>query len=70
LKVKGRLEHTISRVPVDGWKSAEDMLQKAEPVMGDYVIHDDWIGQVRGFNAWKCFLTVPRLWRYIYLLFK
>jgi len=51
LKVKGHLEHTISRVPVDGWKSAEDMIQKAEPVMGDYVIYDDWIGQVCCFKT-------------------
>ncbi|KAG6840353.1 hypothetical protein C0991_007280 [Blastosporella zonata] len=44
--VKGRIEHVISGEPVEGWKTMEDIETKLEADIGDYVVYDDWIGQV------------------------
>jgi hypothetical protein len=45
-RVKGRLEHAISGEPVEGWKTLEDLESRADAEIGDYVVYDDWIGQV------------------------
>ncbi|KAG6818066.1 hypothetical protein H0H87_009221 [Tephrocybe sp. NHM501043] len=44
--VKGRLEHVISGEPVDGWKTLDDLETTLDAEIGDYVVYDDWIGQV------------------------
>lgn len=44
--VKGRLEHAISGEPVPNWKSMNDIEIPADVDIGDYVAHDNWIGQV------------------------
>ena len=44
--VKGRLVHAISAEPVDGWRNANDLEEKKDADIGDFVAYDDWIGQV------------------------
>lgn len=45
--VKGCLEHAISGVPVEEWKTIDDLEYPAEADIGDYVVYHDWIGQAR-----------------------
>jgi ubiquitin-conjugating enzyme E2 O len=44
--VRGRLVHAISDEPVKGWKTSSDLQDKHDGEIGDYVVHDDWVGQV------------------------
>ncbi|KAH9943144.1 uncharacterized protein BXZ73DRAFT_40439 [Epithele typhae] len=44
--VKGRLDHAISSEPVPDWKCLGDLRAAVEIDMGDYVIYNDWVGQV------------------------
>lgn len=44
--VKGRIEHVISGEVVEGWKSLDDLAIRMDAEIGDYVIYDDWVGQV------------------------
>lgn len=46
VKVKGRLEHAISGEQVEGWWTVDDVEDKPDAEIGDYVIFEDWIGQV------------------------
>ena len=46
IHVKSRLEHAISREPVEGWKALGDLMTRVDAEVGDYVVFDDWIGQV------------------------
>lgn len=46
IHVKSRLEHAISREAVEGWKTLDDLMTKVDAEIGDYVVFDDWIGQV------------------------
>ena len=46
VQVKGRLEHAISKEEIPGWVTAKDVDAAVEVDMGDYVVYDDWIGQV------------------------
>ncbi|KAF8203179.1 hypothetical protein BJ912DRAFT_943109 [Pholiota molesta] len=46
IRVKGRLVHAISGEKVEGWRTLEDLEDKADAEIGDYVAYDDWIGQV------------------------
>lgn len=45
--VEGRLEHCISHEPVQAWMGMQDVSSPLECEIGDYVVHDNWIGQVR-----------------------
>ena len=47
-RVKGRVEHVISDEPIDGWRSLDDLESRADAEIGDYVVYDDWMGQVCG----------------------
>jgi ubiquitin-conjugating enzyme E2 O len=49
IRVKGRLVHAISGEKVEGWRTLEDLEDKADAEIGDYVAYDDWIGQVRRY---------------------
>lgn len=49
--VKGRLAHVISGEEIPDWKTLDDLKDRKGPEIGDYVIYDDWIGQVRPFNC-------------------
>lgn len=46
IDVKGRLEHAITGDEIPGWKSKEDVECYIDVDMGDYVVYDDWVGQV------------------------
>lgn len=44
--VKGRLVHAISAAPVEGWRTVDDLEDKKDADIGDYIVYGDWIGQV------------------------
>ncbi|KAM6498437.1 hypothetical protein JOM56_006385 [Amanita muscaria] len=44
--VLGRVEHAITGEKLDGWWTTNDLWNKTDADVGDYVIYDDWIGQV------------------------
>lgn len=46
VKVKSRFEHAISHEEVPGWFTTQDLKEKTDGEIGDYVSYDDWIGQV------------------------
>lgn len=46
VQVKGRIDHVISGESVEGWKTLSDLESKVDPEIGDYVLYNDWIGQV------------------------
>ncbi|KAH9837167.1 uncharacterized protein C8Q71DRAFT_757052 [Rhodofomes roseus] len=46
IEVKGRLEHAISGEPLQEWKITSEVQTAIDVDMGDYVVYDDWIGQV------------------------
>ena len=50
--VKGHLAHAISAVPVEGWRVVNDLEDKVDADIGDYVTYDDWIGQVRPIKSY------------------
>ncbi|KAG7099028.1 hypothetical protein E1B28_000908 [Marasmius oreades] len=45
-RVRGRVEHVISGEGVEGWKTVEDIKFRRDAEIGDYVVYDDWFGQV------------------------
>ncbi|KZP16787.1 hypothetical protein FIBSPDRAFT_748048, partial [Athelia psychrophila] len=44
--VQAKLVHAISEEPVEGWKSVQDLKRSNTAEIGDYVLCDDWVGQV------------------------
>lgn len=46
-RVQARLVHAISSEPVKGWRNIKDLRYAHTVNAGDYVVYDDWIGQVR-----------------------
>ncbi|KAL6309869.1 hypothetical protein BKA93DRAFT_814242 [Sparassis latifolia] len=46
IEVKGRLSHAISAGQLPEWKSTNDIEAAIDVDMGDYVVYDDWVGQV------------------------
>ncbi|KZT36569.1 hypothetical protein SISSUDRAFT_1049714 [Sistotremastrum suecicum HHB10207 ss-3] len=46
VETKARLEHAISGVVVPGWISTLDVYPSPPLEIGDYVIYDDWVGQI------------------------
>lgn len=47
VEVQAKLVHAISGEPVHGWKSVKDLKHATSVNGGDYVVYDDWVGQVR-----------------------
>ena len=47
IDVKGRLEHAITGEEIPDWKSKDEIECYIDVDMGDYVVYDDWVGQVR-----------------------
>ena len=45
-QIKGRIEHVISGESFGGWRTLEELESRADAEIGDYVVYDDWIGQV------------------------
>ncbi|CCM05195.1 uncharacterized protein FIBRA_07404 [Fibroporia radiculosa] len=45
-EVKGRLEHAISGEQLSDWRGTDDVTCAVDIEMGDYVVYDDWVGQV------------------------
>ncbi|KIJ21893.1 hypothetical protein PAXINDRAFT_173916 [Paxillus involutus ATCC 200175] len=45
-EVQAKLAHAISGEPLSGWKDIKDLRHAANVNAGDYVVYDDWIGQV------------------------
>ncbi|GAW04426.1 ubiquitin-conjugating enzyme3 like-protein [Lentinula edodes] len=46
VRLKTRLEHAISKAQVDGWKTLEDLDTDRQAEIEDYVVYEDWVGQV------------------------
>ncbi|KAK0208164.1 hypothetical protein DFS33DRAFT_1451263 [Desarmillaria ectypa] len=46
IHVRGRLQHVISGEPVEGWQNSDQVVPAMEAEIGDYVIYDDWVGQI------------------------
>ncbi|KAK7468727.1 hypothetical protein VKT23_003230 [Stygiomarasmius scandens] len=46
LRVRCRVEHVINKETVEGWKTSEDIHYRSDAEIGDYVMYNDWIGQV------------------------
>ncbi|KAI0758238.1 hypothetical protein C8Q74DRAFT_307926 [Fomes fomentarius] len=44
--VKGRLDHAISGQAIPGWKTMDEIDTAVDVDMGDYVVCNDWVGQV------------------------
>lgn len=57
--VHARLVHAISSEPLKGWKNVKDLRHASSVNAGDYVVYDDWIGQVR--NSHVLHLMIQRL---------
>ncbi|KAF8898907.1 hypothetical protein BD779DRAFT_1666666 [Infundibulicybe gibba] len=45
-QVTGRLAHAVSGEPIEGWKTLNDIRAKGEAETGDYVVYNDWLGQI------------------------
>jgi ubiquitin-conjugating enzyme E2 O len=45
INVEGGLEHSISREPVEGWHTMDELEIPVDVDIADYVVYDDWIGQ-------------------------
>jgi ubiquitin-conjugating enzyme E2 O len=60
-RVKGRIEHVISGEPIDGWRTLDELESRVDAEIGDYVVYDDWIGQVCGllYATTTMFIVVP-----------
>lgn len=41
-----RVVHAISGEPVEGWRNKEEFHLADQAEIADYVVYDDWIGQV------------------------
>lgn len=50
IEAQARLVHAISGEQVEGWRDMKEVRRATDVDGGDYVIYDDWIGQVR-FNV-------------------
>ncbi|KAG9314231.1 hypothetical protein JVU11DRAFT_5018 [Chiua virens] len=44
--VQARLVHAINGEPIKGWRNIKELRHAANVNAGDYVVYDDWIGQV------------------------
>lgn len=45
-RVDVKLEHAVSMTQYAPWVSSEELENATEVYVGDYVIYDDWVGQV------------------------
>lgn len=48
--IKARLVHAISGEPIEGWRSLHEFKKSTTTEIGDYVLCDDWVGQVRAIS--------------------
>ncbi|KIY70179.1 hypothetical protein CYLTODRAFT_420028 [Cylindrobasidium torrendii FP15055 ss-10] len=46
LHVRSKLEHAINHIPIEGWKEPTEVQSCFEAETGDFVIYNDWIGQI------------------------
>lgn len=46
ISVKGRLEHAVSGEILPEWRAGEEVESAVDVDMGDYVLYNDWVGQV------------------------
>ncbi|PSS37603.1 hypothetical protein PHLCEN_2v530 [Hermanssonia centrifuga] len=46
IDVRGRVEHAISSEPIPGWKSMNEVECYIDVDMGDYIVYNDWVGQM------------------------
>ncbi|EGO05192.1 hypothetical protein SERLA73DRAFT_164742 [Serpula lacrymans var. lacrymans S7.3] len=46
IEVMARLVHAVSGASVEGWKSTCDLEHSMDVDIGDYVVYNDWVGQL------------------------
>ncbi|PPQ62994.1 hypothetical protein CVT24_006100 [Panaeolus cyanescens] len=47
ISVKGRIQHALSNEPMPvKWVTLSDLEDRGDAEIGDYVVYDDWVGQV------------------------
>lgn len=51
VETKVRLAHAITGEHIDGWKGLEDLVKSTTAEIQDYVLYDDWVGQVCGSKS-------------------
>ncbi|KAG9042571.1 hypothetical protein FS837_010684 [Tulasnella sp. UAMH 9824] len=44
--VEVKLEHAVSQVQYGGWVASSELENATDVYVGDYIIHNDWVGQV------------------------
>ncbi|KAJ7275196.1 hypothetical protein B0H12DRAFT_1227721 [Mycena haematopus] len=45
-RVNGKCEHVVSGERIESWTKLEELSDRTYAEVGDYVVYDDWIGQV------------------------
>ncbi|EJD03783.1 uncharacterized protein FOMMEDRAFT_139931 [Fomitiporia mediterranea MF3/22] len=48
-EVKFKLSHAISGAKLEDWKTVDDVKDFDDIAVGDFVVYDDWIGQIQEF---------------------
>jgi len=60
IDVKGRLEHSITGEDVPGWMSTSEVETAIDVELGDYVVHNDWVGQVCIYMIQYYLVNIPQ----------
>lgn len=50
-KVEVKVEHAVSQIEYGTWVSSEEFEPSTDIFLGDYVVYDDWVGQVHEVRA-------------------
>ncbi|KAL5535685.1 hypothetical protein ACEPAF_3779 [Sanghuangporus sanghuang] len=51
VRFKGSLKvaHAVSRIKLEDWKSVDDIKEFDDIAVGDFVVYNDWVGQIQEF---------------------
>lgn len=55
-KVEVKLEHAVSMAQYAGWVWSDELENATEVYIGDYVLYDDWVGQIEEVRSPFCVL--------------
>lgn len=47
-ETEAKLEHAVTGVPLPGWHHSSELEPANDIFAGDFVVLDDWVGQVSG----------------------
>lgn len=57
-RVEVKLEHAVSQAQYGGWVASLELENATEVYVGDYIIHDDWVGQVEEVRLFNAYLVI------------